>query len=126
MNRSYMLPMRKESCFAQAQIFNFNKYVDYLLLVDPKYPICVLPDNARLSRNVIVYMKNKRSRINNFFANFVKIEVEKENDLMTILSAVKKLFPDTPIFVVLSAKSISLMKKLQKEYILLDEDECFK
>ena len=118
--------MRKESCFAQAQIFNFNKYVDYLLLVDPKYPICVLPDNARLGRNVIVYMKNKRSRMNNFFANFVKIEVEKENDLITILSAVKKLFPDTPIFVVLSAKSISLMKKLRKEYILLDEDECFK
>lgn len=125
MKSIYLLPIRKSHKFAQAQIYDLMSNIDYQLLVDPKIPQNILSNNAQISRNVIVYIKNERTFQTDFFDNFVKVEVEKECNLVAILAAVKALFSNSQIFVVLSIRKTQLKKKLRKEYVLLDEDECF-
>ena len=88
-------------------------------------PPSLLANNSQISRNIIVYVKNGRSFATDFFDNFVKIEVGRECDLVAILAAVKALFSNSQIFVALSTGKTLLKKKLRKEYVLLDEDECF-
>lgn len=98
MTNSYLLPIKTNQEFAQARIFDWKRDFDFQLMVSnkftPTFSKCFLSED----REIIVYVRGIRRSFDDDFLDFIKIEVEKKEDLSYILKSLKILFPRSQIF----------------------------
>lgn len=99
MTNSYLLPIKTTQEFAQARIFDWKRDLDFELMVGnrftPAFSKCFLSEN----REIIVYVRGRKATLDDNFFDFIKVEVEKKEDLICIIKSLKILFPRSPIFV---------------------------
>ncbi|MBS5792794.1 MAG: hypothetical protein KIC91_08220 [Sutterella sp.] len=98
MTNSYLLPIKTNQEFAQARIFDWKRDFDFQLMVSnkftPAFNKCFLSED----REIIVYVRGKSRTLDDNFLAFIKVEVERKEDLSCILKSLKILFPRSPIF----------------------------
>ena len=98
MTNSYLLPIKTNQEFAQARIFDWKRDFDFQLMVSnkftPTFSKCFLSED----REIIVYVRGERRIQGDDFFDFIKVEVERKEDLSCILKSLKILFPRSHLF----------------------------
>ncbi len=98
MTNSYLLPIKTNQEFTQARIFDWKRDFDFQMMVSnkftPAFNKCFLSED----REFIVYVRDERRILNDEFFDFIKVEVERKEDLACILKSLKILFPRSHIF----------------------------
>ena len=98
MTNSYLVPIKTNQEFTQARIFDWKRDLDFQLMVSnkftPTFNKCFLSED----REIIVYVRGGKRTLDDNFLDFIKVEVERKEDLSCILKSLKILFPRSPIF----------------------------
>ncbi len=116
MANSFLLPIDPGHDFAQARICGLKIEKDYQLLVNKNIVSSFKYCFARERRSVIVYERN-RQLPKEFTFDSIKVELDDSRDVIMVVEAVQKLFPNSIITVIVDRRyymKLKLRFKMQK------------
>lgn len=115
MTNSYLLPIKANQEFAQARIFDWKRDLDFQLMASnkftPTFNKCFLSED----REIVVYITNKNQTLDENFLDFIKVEVERKEDLTCIIKSLKILFPRSSIFALTPKSEYRKLKSIFRD-----------
>lgn len=112
MTNSYLLPIKTNQEFVQARIFDWKKDFDFQLMISNKFTPTFSKCFLSIDREIIVYVRGKNRTLDDNFLEFIKVEVERKEDLTCILKSLKILFPRSPIFALTPKSEYKKLKSI--------------
>lgn len=125
MSNSFIIPIKTNLEFVQARIFDLKRDIDYQLMISDTSIQTFNNYFPTVCRKIIVYVRRERQTLSNSFLRFVKVEVEKKDDLVCVLKGLKIIFPRSNIFVSTPKTEYRKLKNFFKNFVFLAEEECF-
>lgn len=120
MTNSYLLPIKTNQEFTQARIFDWKRDLDFQMMVSNKFTPTFSKCFLSVDKEIVVYVKSESRIPNDDFFDFIKVEVERKEDLSCILKSLKILFPRSHLFTLTPKSEYRKLKSTFKdvEFIL--------
>ena len=115
MTNSYLLPIKTNQEFTQARIFDWKRDFDFQIMVSNKFTPTFSKCFPSENREIIVYVRNDKRTLDEAFFDFIKVEVERKEDLTCIIKSLKILFPRSSIFALTPKSEYRKLKSIFRD-----------